>query len=77
MIALITTKSVSIKSETNQPIKFTIAERGSDRIYLQLIDIGNAATVFVTFVETIEDDINPTLVFKIPAKYTLSKKAPP
>jgi hypothetical protein len=25
----------------------------------------------------IEDDINPTLVFRIPAKYTLSKNAPP
>jgi precorrin isomerase len=77
MIALITNKSISIKSETNQPIKFTVAERGKDRIFLQLIDIGNAETVFVTFVEMIEDDINPTLVFRIPAKYTLSKRAPP
>ena len=77
MIALITNKTVSIKSETNQPIKFTVAERGKDRIFLQLVDIGNAETVFVTFVEMIEDDINPTLVFRIPAKYTLSKRAPP
>ena len=77
MIALITNKSISIKSETNQPIKFTVAERGKDRIFLQLIDIGNAETVFVTFVEMIEDDINPTLVFRIPVKYTLSKRAPP
>jgi hypothetical protein len=77
MIALITNKSVSVKSETNQPIQFTIAERGKDRIFLQLINIGNAVTVFVTFVELIEDDISPTLVFKIPAKYTISKNAPP
>lgn len=52
-------------------------ERGLDRIYLQMINIGNAATVFVTFLEMIEDDINPTLVFRIPAKYTISKNAPP
>jgi hypothetical protein len=34
-------------------------------------------TILVTFLELIEDDINPTLVFRIPAKYTLSKNAPP
>lgn len=50
MMAFVSNKTIAVKSETNEEIKFQIVERGINQVQIQLNNIGNASTVFVTFI---------------------------